>query len=188
MPKRASDGAGGRAQAFCDAAFREPPPPLDLPPLAGALPAADAMSAARAHALPAAEPDAARRNRALEGLALLWHGHGEAAHEIAQSREGDQDYDLLHALFHRREGDYGNAGYWFAQAGKHPCYPALARRLSTQPFPPQLREALLPGGAWSPAAFNAEARRRAREVTPAAELLIRIQAEEYRALAGWLLR
>ena len=26
--------------------------------------------------------------------------------------------DLVHAYLHRKEGDLGNAGYWYARAGK----------------------------------------------------------------------
>jgi hypothetical protein len=52
-------------------------------------------------------------------LAALWHdrkGNWEASHAIAQSREGTQAYDRLHAYLHRKEGDVGNAGYWYRQA------------------------------------------------------------------------
>lgn len=49
----------------------------------------------------------------------LWHdanGDWEAAHNIAQSQEGVRDYDLLHAYLHRKEGDNGNANYWYRRA------------------------------------------------------------------------
>lgn len=187
MPAREEDARSERAQGFCDAVFTARPPGLRLSARPGTRVAASARSEAAARGLPASAPDAARRNRVLEGLALLWHDHGDAAHEIAQDREGDPDHDLLHALFHRREGDYGNADYWFARAGKHPSYPILADRLSVLPLPPALRAALLPEGAWSPSACNAEVRRRAREDSPAAETLAMIQAEEFRALAWRLL-
>lgn len=52
-------------------------------------------------------------------LAALWHdAHGdwEAAHTIAQSREGTPAYDRLHAYLHRKEGDQLNAGYWYRRA------------------------------------------------------------------------
>lgn len=183
MSARGMDDRSEAAEAFTEAAFTARAPSLRLAPRPGTRDADSVRALAAAHALPASAPDAARRNRVLEGLALLWHDHGEAAHEIAQTREGDPDHDLLHALFHRREGDYGNAEYWFARAGKHPCYPLLAERLSVLPLPPALRAALLPESLWSPAAFNAEVRRRAREESPASETLAMIQAEEYRALA-----
>ena len=54
-------------------------------------------------------------------LAALWYdanGQWEQAHESAQSREGDQPYDRLHAYLHRKEGDRFNAGYWYRRAGE----------------------------------------------------------------------
>lgn len=53
-------------------------------------------------------------------LEALWHdakGDWEAAHNIAQSKEGTQPYDRLHAYLHRVEGDTFNAGYWYRRAG-----------------------------------------------------------------------
>jgi hypothetical protein len=53
-------------------------------------------------------------------LGALWHdAHGdwEKAHELAQgahSREGD----WVHAYLHRKEGDAGNAAYWYSRAGR----------------------------------------------------------------------
>ena len=53
-------------------------------------------------------------------LQALWHdarGDWERAHEVCQrakSREGD----WVHAYLHRKEGDAGNAGYWYARAGR----------------------------------------------------------------------
>src|SRR6478672_9008237 len=50
----------------------------------------------------------------------LWHakkGNWREAHEIAQeihTRMGS----WIHALLHLIEGDIGNAGYWYAKAGK----------------------------------------------------------------------
>ena len=52
-------------------------------------------------------------------LKALWYdakGDWEAAHNIAQSREGTRDYDRLHAYLHRKEGDQWNAGYWYRRA------------------------------------------------------------------------
>src|SRR5579862_1328236 len=66
-------------------------------------------------------PDERQRDL-LHALALLWHDRLDAAHQLVQAREGDAEADLLHALLHRREGDYGNARYWFAQVGAHPLY------------------------------------------------------------------
>lgn len=55
-----------------------------------------------------------------ELLLALWYdarGDWEAAHNIAQRKEGTRPYDRLHAYLHRVEGDEWNAGYWYRRAG-----------------------------------------------------------------------
>lgn len=57
------------------------------------------------------------------GLALqgLWHdAHGdwESAHAAVQKNEQDRDCAWVHAYLHRKEGDVGNAGYWYSRAGR----------------------------------------------------------------------
>ena len=56
-------------------------------------------------------------------LAALWwdaKGDWSQAHEIAQSSE-TTDAAWVHAYLHRKEGDAGNAGYWYRRAGKPVC-------------------------------------------------------------------
>ncbi|QMW04426.1 hypothetical protein [Spirosoma foliorum] len=53
----------------------------------------------------------------LQGLWYDAKDDWEAAHNIAQSREGTQVYDRLHAYLHRKEGDRYNANYWYRRAG-----------------------------------------------------------------------
>jgi hypothetical protein len=53
-------------------------------------------------------------------LQALWHdarGDWEAAHTSAQAEHG-RDGSWVHAYLHRKEGDLGNAGYWYARAGR----------------------------------------------------------------------
>ncbi|MDP3691485.1 hypothetical protein [Bradyrhizobium sp.] len=53
-------------------------------------------------------------------LAALWwaaRGEWDQAHRIAQDEAG-ADGAWVHAYLHRVEGDLGNAGYWYRQAGK----------------------------------------------------------------------
>jgi hypothetical protein len=53
-------------------------------------------------------------------LVALWHdahGEWEAAHHAAQDIE-DASGAWVHAYLHRKEGDLGNAGYWYRRAGK----------------------------------------------------------------------
>lgn len=53
-------------------------------------------------------------------LQALWHerrGDWARAHQIAQDVPG-KDAAWVHAYLHRREGDPGNAAYWYRQAGR----------------------------------------------------------------------
>lgn len=59
------------------------------------------------------EPDEAPLVRA------LWHdrrGDWDRAHSLAQDVH-TPDGSRVHAYLHRREGDLGNAGYWYRRAG-----------------------------------------------------------------------
>jgi hypothetical protein len=158
-------------------------PELRLSPRAGTLTAPLARKAAASAASEASLPEP--RRALLEGLVLLWHDRWEEAHEAAQAREGDPDFDLLHAIGHRREGDYPNALYWFDAAGKHPCYALLAPALSAPVFA-GIRESLLPRGEWSPAAFVAEVKRHAGEVSERRTQLVLAQAAEMRSFIEWI--
>jgi len=53
----------------------------------------------------------------LQGLWQDAKGNWESAHNIAQSGEGTVACDRLHAYLHRKEGDAGNARYWYRRAG-----------------------------------------------------------------------
>ena len=51
-------------------------------------------------------------------LTALWHdakGNWTRAHEIAQDVD-DASGAWVHAYLHRKEGDLGNAGYWYRRA------------------------------------------------------------------------
>ncbi len=53
-------------------------------------------------------------------LAALWwaaKGRWDEAHRIIQD-EDSADAAWVHAHLHRVEGDLGNAGYWYRQAGR----------------------------------------------------------------------
>jgi hypothetical protein len=53
-------------------------------------------------------------------LQALWHdarGDWARAHELAQADAG-RDGAWVHAYLHRKEGDAGNAAYWYARAGR----------------------------------------------------------------------
>ena len=53
-------------------------------------------------------------------LVALWHdakGDWARAHEVAQDID-DATGSWVHAYLHRKEGDEGNAAYWYRKAGK----------------------------------------------------------------------
>jgi hypothetical protein len=67
-----------------------------------------------------------------EGLALalqaMWwdaKGNWDQAHECAQAKE-DMPGNWVHAYLHRKEGDLGNAGYWYRRAGQPVATTSLA--------------------------------------------------------------
>jgi hypothetical protein len=68
--------------------------------------------------------------------ALWWdaRGHFDRAHEIAQEDSG-QDGAWVHAYLHRKEGDEGNAGYWYGRAHQphpHSSFEEEWRKISTE--------------------------------------------------------
>jgi len=53
-------------------------------------------------------------------LIALWHdarGDWDKAHTVAQEID-DEVGAWIHAYLHRREGDLGNAAYWYRRAGR----------------------------------------------------------------------
>jgi hypothetical protein len=66
------------------------------------------------------ERDAAPPAGASLVVQALWHdarGDWERAHNCAQEEHG-RDGSWIHAYLHRKEGDLGNAGYWYSRAGR----------------------------------------------------------------------
>ena len=58
--------------------------------------------------------------RVAPALRALWHdAHGDwdAAHSVAQEVD-DESGAWVHAYLHRKEGDIGNARYWYGRAGR----------------------------------------------------------------------
>jgi hypothetical protein len=75
-------------------------------------------------------------------LAALWwaaKGKWDEAHKIVQD-EDDANSARVHAYLHRVEGDLGNAGYWYRQAGQ----PVTTGSLETEWE--RIGSALLEGG------------------------------------------
>ena len=73
--------------------------------------------------LSAAEPPPALS----DALRVLWldaRGDWNGAHEAAQA-DGRGAGDWVHAYLHRKEGDAGNAAYWYRRARKSVCRASL---------------------------------------------------------------
>jgi len=71
--------------------------------------------------LKSVESDAGPPKGLSRALQALWHdrrGNWDEAHGLAQSADGG-DGAWVHAYLHRKEGDEGNADYWYRLAGQH---------------------------------------------------------------------
>lgn len=73
---------------------------------------------------------------------LWWDAKGDwtRAHESAQQDEGPHG-SWVHAYLHRKEGDQGNAAYWYGRAAKSVCrdpleteWASMAQSLLNQKF------------------------------------------------------
>ncbi len=125
-----------------------------------------------------------RSRTVISGLLFLWHDHWKEAHAAAHEHEGDADYDLLHALVHRREGDYWNSEYWLREVGKHPLFDMLGDRIvPLLSGEEDLLQKIVPGGRWNAKGFVA-----AIKAQPDLPILREIQAEEYLCFYGLLTR
>ena len=77
-----------------------------------------------------------------DALRALWHdatGDWNRAHEVAQAIDGP-DGAWVHAYLHRKEGDTGNARYWYRRAGRPEAHDSLQAEWD------RLAAALLGGG------------------------------------------
>lgn len=102
---------------------------------------------------PHAVGDRALARCCLAGVWLLYDALDES-HAISQQIEVAEG-SFWHGVMHRREGDFGNAKYWFRRVGDHPVWAALGealRELSAHDPPPKLPPGLA-GGEFDPYAF-----------------------------------
>lgn len=60
-------------------------------------------------------------------LSALWYDakdNWNKAHDLINDLT-DRDSAHVHAYLHRKEGDAGNARYWYSRAGQSPCNSSL---------------------------------------------------------------
>ncbi len=67
-------------------------------------------------------------SRQMECLSGLWLVAGDIhrSHSISQDI-GSAEGSFWHGIMHRREGDFGNAKYWFRRVGSHPVFEQIGR-------------------------------------------------------------
>ncbi|MBX9788803.1 MAG: hypothetical protein K2Y37_07790 [Pirellulales bacterium] len=89
-------------------------------------------------------------------LAGLWlHADGlDESHAISQTIENATG-SFWHGIMHRREGDFGNAKYWFRRVGQHPVFGSLgvgarelAKRFESQEGAAIARQSSWDAGRW----------------------------------------
>jgi hypothetical protein len=96
---------------------------------------------------------------ALRAALWLYVDELDRSHTISNGI-ADATGAFWHAIMHRREGDFGNAHYWFKRMGAHPAMPA----------------------GYDPHAFVDEVQRRCKEEPVE---LIEMQRREWVALFEW---
>jgi hypothetical protein len=81
------------------------------------------MSAALDSFLDSLDGKAPKRGLSPALQALWWDAKGDwsRAHALAQEDAEDAEAALVHAYLHRREGDEGNAAYWYRRARREPA-------------------------------------------------------------------
>jgi hypothetical protein len=116
---------------------------------------------------------------------LLWNDDLDAAHELVQDGR-DATECFWHAIIHRREGDFGNANYWWARTGTHPAFEpvrqAVLEDLQDEPAAQEFRHAI--STQWQPGLLVQRVEEdRGRE----SAWLRRVQKAEMRTLLDWCL-
>ena len=179
--------------------------PLRYGPLVASL-----LAANRVPALDAGAPDPAARKQldALEPEALfdappvdramaagclcalwLWHDFLDESHAISQTVDTPTS-SFWHAIMHRREGDFGNAKYWFRRVGRHPVFAPLAAAAAEEAASPETASSLAhefagnsAGRGWDPFRFVDLCERAVRSGDAHdADLLRRIARREWQLL------
>ena len=124
-------------------------------------------------------PGAARPDAAMAGLWLYFNCF-EEAHQLADSCQNSDGY-YWHAIVHRKEGDSGNAAYWFRKTGAHAVFGKLAPEAVriTRQFP----SAEFRTGRWDPYAFISFCdRARAQPGSDQEKAAMQIQRAEWQIL------
>jgi len=60
----------------------------------------------------------AQNTELLKAIDLALTGDWDAAHQIVQQHEDNEIAAWIHAVLHKKEGDLGNARYWYRHANR----------------------------------------------------------------------
>jgi hypothetical protein len=116
----------------------------------------------------------------LAGIWLLHNGL-DPAHNLCQDVPTPSG-SYWHGVMHRREGDFGNAQYWFRRAGDHPAGKAIADHATASP----VTASLALSGDWDAVGFVDLCREALRgSDQQLLEACLMLQQDEWRALFDW---
>ncbi|MGE5611008.1 MAG: hypothetical protein ACM359_17290 [Bacillota bacterium] len=92
--------------------------------------------------------------RAMLGGLWLYHDWLEEAHRIFQKIESLTGA-YWHAIMHRREGDFDNSKYWYAEAKEHPLMQSMAQYAGpvVNPLPADNLVLRMVSTGWDPAVY-----------------------------------
>jgi hypothetical protein len=84
----------------------------------------------------------------------LWHDYLDESHTLSQQIENETG-SFWHAIMHRREGDFGNAKYWYAKCRNHPILASMGNQANEIVARAPLDKALvkLTMSGWNGSAF-----------------------------------